>query len=70
MDKIMPTIINGQNLFSVGEIAKATGKSIQTIKRWGQQGKIPKGRRLKTNNWRIYSEQERDIIISFSTQLL
>ena len=67
---MMPILTKDISLYTVGEVAKAAGKTPQTIKRWAEQGKIPPGQRLKTNNWRVYSEAEKDIIVAFSAQLV
>jgi excisionase family DNA binding protein len=62
--------IDGKTYYTVGEIAQLVGKTSATIKRWAAQGKIPQGARLGTNNWRVFSEPEKNLIVKFATQVI
>jgi DNA-binding transcriptional MerR regulator len=62
--------IDSETYYTVGEVAAAAGKTPQTIKRWASQGKIPKPRRLKTSNWRIYSQADKEKIVNYSKQIV
>jgi len=44
-------------MITIGEIARQLGVSADTLKRWEDQGKIPKPQRT-IGDWRIYSDDE------------
>lgn len=44
-------------MLTIGELARRLGVSADTLKRWEENGKIPKPRRT-IGGWRIYSEDE------------
>jgi excisionase family DNA binding protein len=51
-------VIKGQNCYTIGEVAKRTGVSPQTIKRWESERKIPAAHRLARNRWRFFTEEQ------------
>lgn len=62
--------IDGVDFYTLSEIAKLTNKSKQTIVRWYESGKIPEPSRMASNGWRIYSEDEKDIIVNFANKII
>lgn len=55
-----------EDLFPLAEVAKAAKVHPRTLERWAEAGKIPKPRRMKANNRRVYSAQDRATIINFA----
>ena len=53
---------DGKKYRSVKELANALEVSVNTIKQWEKEGKIPKARRNKFG-WRIYTQEEFEEII-------
>lgn len=62
--------IDGVNFYTLSEIAELTKKSKQTIVRWYEGGKISEPSRLASNNWRVYSEQQKDEIVAFANKVI
>lgn len=62
--------IDGVDFYTLSEIAKLTNKSKQTIVRWYKSGKIPEPSRMASNNWRLYSEEQKDIILKFANKVI
>jgi len=64
---VMSFVIKDINYFTVKEVADLAKKSKQTIVRWYKSGKIPEPSRLESNGWRVYPEDQKDIIVNFAT---
>lgn len=47
----------------ITDVAKAAGLSKSTLIRYEEEGKLPKARR-DGRKWRVYTEAERDLILS------
>lgn len=65
----MPKNINGETYFTIGEVAKEVGISIQTIKRWEMVGKIPCACRLESNKWRVFSTEQVSKITKYANKM-
>ncbi len=62
----MSYLIKNINYFTVKEVADLAGKSKQTIVRWYESEKIPQPSRLESNGWRVYPEDQKDLIVDFA----
>lgn len=64
----MQVEIRGTSYVGLSEIAEQLAISRQTIWRWRQEGKIPKGHRYR-NRWVVFSPQEVESIREYTHRL-
>lgn len=61
-------LINGMQYFSASDLARELGVSRQTLWRWRQDGKIPKGYRFRDNSI-LFTADEITLIREFATKI-
>lgn len=63
----MPLVIPPQEIrYTLGKIAILTKRHRCTILYWETRGLIPRGRRIKSSNWRFWTPEEAQKIIDFA----
>lgn len=53
---------------SIGQVAKRVGVSTETLRRWEAEGLIPPARREFINHWRVWTDEEIEMIEGFMKQ--
>lgn len=64
----MSVLVNEQEFFTATEVADDVGVVRQTLWRWRQKGKIPKGHRYRDRQI-LFTHQEREQIREFAHKL-
>lgn len=68
MDDSKRRLINGKQYISASDLARELGVSRQTLWRWRQDGKIPKGYRFRDNSI-LFTTEEVALIREFATKI-
>lgn len=64
----MSVLVNEKEFFTANEVANDVGVVRQTLWRWRQKGKIPKGHRYRDRQI-LFTPEERELIREFAHKL-
>ena len=61
-------LLNETPHYSLREVALAAGKSPNTIKRWFENGKVPRPMRAASSGYWVFDGEQRDAVIAFANK--